>query len=246
MFVDFFNWDQQNALQIHRKLTKEHIFLDNQLKMRNYLAFDVLDSTMLNSIITYKKALGDKGEVLDGLIELLEQTSQLVNIFQDRRPVLAMNDTRLIQLKAVDKWFTDWEESAVQNDKRSLRRLMSTQCHEDLHCCIKGFTNLCETVLHMKTHEYVVPALINSDVIENIFNQQRSTYNGANNNPSALQYRKTINSIIIGQNSISKKANAARSSSARPFTVAVNRPVIKRKRPNHSSGESCNIKVLRM
>ena len=55
MFIDFFQWDQQNALQIHRK---EHAFLDNQLKMRNQLAFDVLDSTMLHSIIKYKKARG--------------------------------------------------------------------------------------------------------------------------------------------------------------------------------------------
>jgi hypothetical protein len=53
-----------------------------------------------------------------------------------------------------------------------------------------------------------VPALINSDVVENEFNQQRSTYNGANTNPNALQYRRSLNSIIIGQSVISKKENA--------------------------------------
>jgi hypothetical protein len=34
---------------------------------------------------------------------------------------------------------------------------------------------------------FLTPALINSDVVENEFNQQRSTYNGANTNPNALQ-----------------------------------------------------------
>ena len=44
----------------------------------------------------------------------------------------------------------------------------------------------------------ITPGLINSDVIKNVFCQQRSTYNGANANPNVVQYKKTINSIIIG------------------------------------------------
>ena len=38
MFVDFFMWDQQNGLQLNRKLTNENIYLDSQSKMRNHLA----------------------------------------------------------------------------------------------------------------------------------------------------------------------------------------------------------------
>lgn len=98
MFVDFFYWDQQNALQLHRKLTNEHIYPDNQLKMRNYLAEDMLNSTMLNAFKTYQNVLGDKGQILNGLIEFLEQTSQLVQIFRDRRPVKVITDSRLLQL----------------------------------------------------------------------------------------------------------------------------------------------------
>jgi hypothetical protein len=61
---------------------------------------------------------------------------------------------------------------------------------EDLESCIIGFIELCSKLL---THEnnvniFLTPALINSDVVENEFNQQRSTYNGANTNPNALQY----------------------------------------------------------
>jgi len=97
---------------------------------------------------------------------------------------------------------------------------MSAQCHEDIQSCIQGFMILCENVLDKSLHTDVTPGLINSDVIENIFNQQRSTYNGANTNPNALQYRSTINSILVGQNVVSKKSNAGMSSSACiPFTV---------------------------
>jgi hypothetical protein len=53
---------------------------------------------------------------------------------------------------------------------------------EDLESCIIGFIKLCSKLL---THEnnvniFLTPALINSDVVENEFNQP-STVTGANN-----------------------------------------------------------------
>ena len=100
--------------------------------------------------------------------------------------------------------------------------LMSQQCHEDIQACLQGFVLICETVLKRSNNIYtcITPALVNSNVIENIFNQQRSTYNGTNCNANALQYRRTINNILIGQNVISRKSNAGKSSvSEVPFTV---------------------------
>ena len=47
MFIDVHNWDQQNALKLHRKLTSEHIYPDTQMKMRNHLAEQVLNEDML-------------------------------------------------------------------------------------------------------------------------------------------------------------------------------------------------------
>ncbi|WAR07370.1 hypothetical protein MAR_017328 [Mya arenaria] len=54
--------------------------------------------------------------------------------------------------------------------------------------------------LKCREKHYITPGLIDPVVIENSFNQQRSTYNGANTNPNALQYRNTINSILMGKN----------------------------------------------
>lgn len=236
MFVDFFSWDQQNALQLHRKLTKDHIYLDTQNKMRNHLAEQVLDSEMLHAFKTYQNSLGEKGAVLYGLVELLEQTSLLIQIFRDMRPICDNTDDRLSQLKSIDLWFSFWESSIEHNasipkNKKS-KCLMSKQCHEDIHSSIKGFLSLCDLVFSMNSSTVVTPGLINSDVIENIFNQQRSTYNGANTNPNAAQYKKTINSIVLGQSIISKKSNAANTSSAAPFSAAV-KTVSRRRKPLH-------------
>ena len=52
-------------------------------------------------------------------------------------------------------------------------------------------------MLQMKTNVYVISALVTFDLIESILNLQRSMYNGANNTPDALQYKKNINSIIV-------------------------------------------------
>jgi hypothetical protein len=51
---------------------------------------------------------------------------------------------------------------------------------------------------------YITPELVNSDVIENVFNQQRSTYHEANSNPSALKCQQ----VMRPKHSL-KKSNAA-------------------------------------
>jgi len=54
----------------------------------------------------------------------------------------------------------------------------------------------------------IVPNRINSDIIENVFCQQRGLYNGNNTNPTYLNYCRTMNAVILGQATISRKSNA--------------------------------------
>ena len=250
MFIDAYRWDQQNSLQLHRKLSNDHLFPDSQLKMRNYLAEDILDKEMLNLMKIYRNSLGSKGAILDGAIEFLERTSELVSIFRDMRPIRLITDERLASLQNISEWFVKWEiyvyDDKLLTKKKMSKKLMSTQCHEDIQSCIQGFKLLCENVLKMSKGVYVTPGLINSDVIENIFNQQRSTYNGANSNPNVLQYRKTINNILLGQNTISRKSNAGKSiSAAIPFTLEMKQPE-KRAKKVQCTSSATNIKVIRM
>jgi hypothetical protein len=173
MFIDFYQWDKQNGFQLHKKITNDHIFPDSQLKMRNFLAEDVLNSEMLHGMQIYKHNLGGKGSVLNGAIKLLQQTSIMIKIFRNNKPIREMNDDRITQLQAVDSWFETWQTQIHNTNiskKAKSKCLMSTQCLEDIHCCINGFIVLCEEVLTRKTSLYVTQSIVNSDVIENMFN----------------------------------------------------------------------------
>ena len=194
--------------------------------MRNHLAEDVLNSDMIHAMKMYQQALGEKGQVLNGVVEMLEQTSKMVEIFRDMRPIKSVYDTRLKTLTSVTEWFQQWQISIFECTdiprKEKSKKLLSTQCSEDIQSCLKGFCALCAKLLRKSPALYITPGLVNSDVIENIFNQQRSTYHGANSNPSVLQYRRAINSVIVGQNSVSKKSNSGKTTAGTlPYNFAL-------------------------
>ncbi|XP_053381363.1 uncharacterized protein LOC128549115 [Mercenaria mercenaria] len=250
MWVNAFEWDQINSLRIHRKLTREHIYPSTQSKMRNHLANEVLNKDMLYLMCQYQASL-ENGLVLSGAIEFLEKTSKIIEIFSDRMPVRSKDDSRLKDLSEVNDWFSAWSNKinseSISSAEKS-KKLMSAQCRDDLHSCLLGFCELCFKVLACNDSAYVTPSIINSDIVENHFCQQRSTYNGANTNPSALQYRKNQNAIILGQNIISKKCNAGTATlkqAAQSFKfqdISSN----KRKISNQSGSDPKKIKVLRM
>ena len=210
-WVNAFKWDREtNAFPLHRKLTNDHLFLTQESKMRNQLAEDVMNDEMLRLMESFQKFLGTDGYLLNDSVALLRATSVIVRVFRDRRPVVEIEDKRLDDIANALRWFSEWEThvskqklTATEKDKQ----LMSAQTREDLNSCITGFRTLCRNSL--KVHrDSVVPARINSDVIENIFCQQRGIINGNNTNPTFYQYVKNINAVIIGQNAVSKNSNA--------------------------------------
>ena len=72
---------------------------------------------------------------------------------------------------------------------------------------LHGFSKLVEIKLRLHPVGYVVPGRVNTDVVENFFCSQRGI-NGSNNNPTYLQYRKGINTVLISRKIISTKSNA--------------------------------------
>lgn len=202
-WVKAYEWDKQHGLAIHRKLTHEHLHPNQADKMRNHLAEEVLDGEMLHLMEMFAESGSVAKDMVAGPVCLLKRTSKLLNIFKDRRPIKDINDKRLHDLKDVLKWFMDWEESEEQHN------LMSTETREDLRFLLSGFESLCTTSLK-DVHHAIVPGYINSDIIENIFSQQRGLHHGANSNPNYLQYCYGTNSITIGQSVISNKSNSAR------------------------------------
>ena len=182
--------------------------------------------------------------LLDDTVALLRSTSVIISTFRDHRPVADIEDKRLDDIMSALAWFNEWE-SSVKKQKMSPseqeKSLMSSQTREDLNSCIIGFNNLCKTTLESHWNS-MVPARINSNVIENIFCQQRGIINGNNTNPTFYQYVKNINAVIIGQNAISKNSNDV-CRGCEPLWFSTNRP-IKRKLSDHTDQRSHKVAPL--
>lgn len=78
------------------------------------------------------------------------------------------------------------------------------ETREDLDYLFHGFMSLVDICID-KLQVDLIPSRVNSDIIENIFCQQRALYHGANTNPNYNEYRTGITSIILGQITTSKK-----------------------------------------
>lgn len=98
-------WDTcrtMNARRLHHKVTDSHLHPNLAEKMRNELA------EMLNLMQSYQNSLSN-GSVLDGAIEVLENTSSLITIFKDKELVTSISDQRLIRLKEILQWWQGWQ-----------------------------------------------------------------------------------------------------------------------------------------
>ncbi|VDI08834.1 Hypothetical predicted protein [Mytilus galloprovincialis] len=93
------------------------------------------------------------------------------------------------------------------------------ETREDIDYMFHGFSSLVAMCINEIKIE-VVLSRINSDIIENIFCQERSLYHGANTNPNYNEYRTGINSIILGQTTTSKKSNVG-GYKARPLALGL-------------------------
>lgn len=228
-----FSWDiSTNPFPVHRKLSNEHMFLTSESKMRNRLAEDVMDADMLHLMEVYQSSLESQEALkLNSTISLLKNTSVLVSVFRDPRPITKITDKRLSDLLEVLKWFQSWETSVLNNKeiKNKEKALISHQTRQDIVSCINGFYEFC--ALKLKKNGYTINASrFNSDVIENIFSQQRGLHNGCNTNPSYLEYCRTMNTIILGEATVSAKSNTG-GKGADPYKFNV--PLLPKKGKNN-------------
>ena len=154
---------------------------------------------MLHLMKCYKKSLGEDSHEFDSTIEFLENTSVLVKVFRDLRPIHTYQDTRLTELRNVLNWFRKWQNDVNDNEtEHKEKKLISFQTREDIVSLLIGFDELCCTKFQ-KSFGSITPARINSDAIENLFSQQRGLHNGANTNPNYLTFSRSVNSIILDQ-----------------------------------------------
>ena len=242
-----FEWCQDrtlNPVAPHPKLNKDHIYLTEAGKMRNAYAMEALNDNMLYLMESFKKSTtANIAMQLDGCIELLRQTSTLIRNFTDKRPIDTVQNPRIHENRRVFHWFKDWENNSVQKCD-----LLARECHQDILWMIVGFESfICETI--KKHNVRIAPCDINSDIIENFFCSQRGIRGGNDTNPGLNNYLYNINSIVLGQASLSSKSNAGSTgTSALPYNfttpVALRSSTAKRKWVNSDISDDWTLHKL--
>ena len=153
------------------------------------------------------KSSGEDDSSFDAVISLLEHTSKLVSLFNDRLYITCTNDIRLQKLNNFYNWMCSWEESTQGDGKL----FFSSKLWFDLKSMCLGFQSLVHYKLLKHPSSVIKPAIVNQDCVENHFCQIRSC-NGQNDNPTFLEQQSSQNSIRLGQTNISPKSNASCSS----------------------------------
>lgn len=236
------NWDEKtNSRRINHKLTSSHLNPDSAEKMRNHLAEEVLDSNMLHLMKEYQKSLR-KGQELDGAVDLLEQSSRLISIFRDRIPITSIHDKRIGTLLSIREWFRTWRAEGGSSSESKMKP--SVKCLDDIDSLISTFTEIVKEHLKKFPGAEVYPSRFNSDIIENNFCQVRGLHNGNTTNPTYASYQCTMNSVILGQSSISRgrKSNAG-IPSADPFNFHVQKQM--KREPLKQITDNCQNKKIK-
>ena len=137
-------------------------------------------------------------------------TSKLVDTFADTRPVSNLDDHRLAVLQEVQSYMNKWEMDAEEHQELTkadrARRLLSYKLRFDISSMIIGFYEVCKIAFAKFPGSTISPFRTNSDLVENIFCQERG-HNGQNSNPTYSQYGPTMNSIVLGQTTTTNCSN---------------------------------------
>ena len=164
---------------------------------------------------------------LNSAIELLRNTAVIVANFTSSKPYCSMADPRYAENRKVLEFFKNWEAEVrkLPMDKSEQNRcLMTRECIDDLKCMIVSFEEYSRAQSIRSKKMDVRVDRLNTDITENIFCSQRSFCHGGTTNPTALQYRKALNTVILTQPVISPKANAGKAYT-KPFAMSTNKPL---------------------
>jgi len=175
--------------------------------MRNSLAIEVLNRDMLYLMKLYQATL-KKPENLASSIRLLEQTSELVEIFCSRNiPISSLDDKRFEMMNNALNYFKSLKDDVVKSLMLlASKNLMTQETRTYINSALHGIISLSKIMLNGKNS--INPGYLNSDIVENLFGQQRGVRTGLNSNPTLAQYGPSNTAIILGQCTVSNKSNS--------------------------------------
>ena len=142
-----------------------------------------------------------------------------------------MADSRFEENDRCLEWFQKWRTQVAQRqDLAAAERnklFISPKTMFDISSTIIGFKELLKLAFKKHPGCSIAANRINSNIVENVFCQQRGL-NGQNDNPNYVQYQSTMNSILLGQTSVTKKSNTGNVDSL-PFYKPSKLPVCRHK-----------------
>lgn len=106
------------------------------------------------------KSSGEDDSPFDIVITLLERTSKLILLFNDRLYTTFTNDIRLQKLNNFDNWMRSSEESTQGDGKL----FISSKLRFDLKSMYLGFQSLVHYKLSKHPNSVINPAMIVKDV----------------------------------------------------------------------------------
>ena len=133
----------------------------------------------------------------------------MIEIFEHPKPVQSVTDNRLYHRDKCLNWFQQWETSVTSTQNAisvKNKMMLSDKLRFDLASMLFGFRQLSQIILHSFPGSGMVSARTNSNIIENVCCQHTGR-NGQNDNPNYTQYCSTMNGIILGQCTATKKSN---------------------------------------
>ena len=151
----------------------------------------------------------EKQKEYDATIDFLEKTSSIIEIFHSFLPIKDINDDRLKEIEALLGWFTDWQlesHNAPATVSERKKMMISDKTLFDLQSMVIGFQEVCRETFREHPSTSILPWRINTNLVENIFCQQRALQ-GQNDNPRYIQYQSGMNSVLLGSRTSSSKSN---------------------------------------
>ena len=116
----------------------------------------------------------------------MDIASKIVDTFADKRPISSLDDHRLALNEQVLSYIQDWVQDAESHQELRKadreKRLLSYKLRFDLSSMIIGFRQVCKIAFERFPGSTISPFRTNSDLVENIFCQERG-HNGQNSNP---------------------------------------------------------------
>ncbi|CAH1799311.1 unnamed protein product [Owenia fusiformis] len=208
-FKEAYTFDKSStAIATNRRLTDTHFNPSSKEKMRNHLAYEVLDKDMLYLMQLYSKSTSE----VEMTVEFLKQTSLLLKNFLSPSPILTKSDVRLAENDAILQWFTMWKEKTAgltkYTPKERAKAFLPDKTFFDLQSYVLGFKRYCHMIIDTHNGAGAIPKQTNQDRLENLFGIIRAA-NGQNNNPTVAGYGPSLNAAVQMGEYRCKRGNAS-------------------------------------